>query len=185
MKSSVLSRRRAFTLVELLVVIAIIGILVALLLPAVQAAREAARRMSCQNNLKQLGLAIHNYHDTFKSFPITYSNNNYSNGAGARYISWIGVTLPFFEAKNLGDQINFSYGLGDDPEITLNGGTLANPNPGSNPWVAMQSVPALLCPSDGNNGNGKMASRANVGGTWGITNYNRFPTLRTESPVTV
>src|SRR5688572_12271394 len=107
MKVSVLRRRSAFTLVELLVVIAIIGILVALLLPAVQAAREAARRMSCQNNLKQLGLAVHNYHDTFKSMPINYSNNNFSQAAGARYASWIAVTLPFFEARNLADQINF------------------------------------------------------------------------------
>jgi len=71
-----MKHRRAFTLIELLVVIAIIAILIALLLPAVQQAREAARRSSCKNNLKQIGLALHNYHDVFRTFPY---------GAAARY----------------------------------------------------------------------------------------------------
>ncbi|MDA1018396.1 MAG: DUF1559 domain-containing protein [Planctomycetota bacterium] len=96
-------RKKGFTLIELLVVIAIIAILVALLLPAVQQAREAARRSSCKNNLKQLGLAIHNYHDTFSMFPI---NTGWRNGGG-RSKSWILSTLPQMEQGALYKKINF------------------------------------------------------------------------------
>ncbi len=95
-------RKRGFTLVELLVVIAIIGVLVGLLLPAVQAAREAARRMQCSNNLKQLTLALHNYESSFKAFPPAGINSN--------HMSWLVMSLPFIEQGNLYNQFNFNQG---------------------------------------------------------------------------
>lgn len=104
-------RSRGFTLVELLVVIAIIGILIALLLPAVQAAREAARRSQCSNNLKQLGLALHNYHDTYKKFPPlaqgTDNVANRSDGLGSNYFYLSGVAgmLPFMEQQAIYDEL--------------------------------------------------------------------------------
>lgn len=104
--SKVLSSRptahRGFTLVELLVVIAIIGVLVALLLPAVQQAREAARRMQCSNHLKQLGLALHNYHDTHGSFPPGAISEN--------FLSWAVFILPQMEQGALHDLFNFNRG---------------------------------------------------------------------------
>src|SRR5438874_1669093 len=100
-------RGSGFTLVELLVVIAIIGVLVALLLPAVQAAREAARRTQCSNNLKQLGLAMHNYHDVAGRLPC---NINRVGGAtnDRNQASQLVNLLPYIEQKSLYDQINFS-----------------------------------------------------------------------------
>ena len=89
--------RRGFTLVELLVVIAIIGILVALLLPAIQAAREAARRTQCSNNLKQLGIAMHNFHDMYKTFPVGQANEDNI------YFSWGPYILPFMELQAIQD----------------------------------------------------------------------------------
>ena len=118
-------RRRGFTLVELLVVIAIIGVLVALLLPAVQAAREAARRMKCSNNLKQLSLALHNYEDTHKTLPPAGINSN--------EMSWLVMTLPFIEQKNMYDQFNFNQGGWN----ALNRITI----------VKGVKIPAITCPS--------------------------------------
>ena len=137
--------RRGFTLVELLVVIAIIGILVALLLPAVQAAREAARRMSCGNNLKQLALACHNYSDTYKSLPW---NNDLGNSTAPgnpqnrwNQLSWIVTVLPYIEQSPLQDKI---YQQGP----TL-GGYNVRENLNNMPANLRESViPSIICPSN-------------------------------------
>lgn len=101
-------KKLAFTLVELLVVIAIIGVLIALLLPAVQAAREAARRTQCTNNLKQLGLALHNYHDVNKKFPHNGVPQSGSGTSMQRGPSWIFRTLPFLEQENAIDLVDYT-----------------------------------------------------------------------------
>src|SRR5262245_40794548 len=93
--------RPAFTLVELLVVIAIIVVLVALLLPAVQAAREAARRMKCQNAEKQLALATHSFHDTYNMFPCAVD----ASVLAPVWLGWIGQSLPYLEQQNLYQQL--------------------------------------------------------------------------------
>jgi prepilin-type N-terminal cleavage/methylation domain-containing protein len=106
-------KKRGFTLVELLVVIAIIGILIALLLPAVQAAREAARRMKCLNNLKQIGLALHNYENSYRSMPPTLCLGS------ANFGEWSAQArlLPFVEQMNVSDSINFSDTYKNQPVI--------------------------------------------------------------------
>lgn len=132
--------RRGFTLIELLVVIAIIAVLIALLLPAVQQARESARRTQCKNNLKQLGLALHNYADSHGMFPAGHMDT-YTDyiSAGARHqFSWLTALLPFIDQGPLYSQINFS-----DADLLVN----ANLNP-KFAAVASVSVPAFICPSD-------------------------------------
>lgn len=109
-------RSQGFTLVELLVVIAIIGVLVSLLLPAVQAAREAARRMSCTNNLKQIGLAMHNFHDTNNKLP----SNIRPDALSTVRVRWATYLLPFMEQTPLYDQIDFNRNW-SDPTVNASG----------------------------------------------------------------
>ncbi len=127
---------RGFTLVELLVVIAIIGVLVALLLPAVQAAREAARRMSCQNNLKQIGLAIQNHHAALKRFPT-------GRGPFPRIFSTQAFLLPYCEQTNLGGSIDFSV---PPTTFTLSSGKVLDGS--KNLPAATAIVSMFACPSD-------------------------------------
>ena len=108
--------RRGFTLIELLVVIAIIAILIALLLPAVQQAREAARRTQCRNNLKQLGLAMHNYHDVFLTFPsgwIAVDAGVPSAHAGTSGLGWGAMLLPQIDQANLYELFNPNVSIAD------------------------------------------------------------------------
>ncbi len=137
------NRKSAFTLIELLVVIAIIAILIALLLPAVQQAREAARRSQCKNNLKQLGLALHNYHDTHKTFPPGAFTEQL--GTGPTYtetgngLSFHVMILPFLEQTALYEKINKNV-------IVWNGATPSGVA-GGNGNYGKQVIPAFLCPS--------------------------------------
>ncbi|MHC2066215.1 DUF1559 family PulG-like putative transporter [Bremerella sp. T1] len=130
--------RHAFTLVELLVVIAIIGVLIALLLPAVQQAREAARRMQCSNNFKQMGLALHNYHDTFGSFPYgaRAGTVTYPNLSG---VNWRTSILPFLEQNALFDQLDFETGSFS--------GYRSFPFAGSNLVLEGLVIDGYICPS--------------------------------------
>jgi prepilin-type N-terminal cleavage/methylation domain-containing protein/prepilin-type processing-associated H-X9-DG protein len=126
------SRREAFTLIELLVVVAIIGVLIGLLLPAVQKVREAGNRLKCENNLKQIGLALHAYHDTNRSFPRGYlASTSYSDGATdtAPGWGWGAFILPHLERDNLYRQLHLDQPVQNSPAIQT-------------------GVPVYVCPSD-------------------------------------
>ena len=149
------NQRSAFTLVELLVVIAIIGILVGLLLPAVQAAREAARRMQCSNNLKQLALATHNYESSFKCFPALTGSSSFSPQARV---------LPFIEQANLQNLIDFRQPLFVGPAFAAQ----------LNPLFAVPAgtvVPTFLCPSDAIEPRRPTTLAGGAPGTFAATNY--------------
>ena len=146
-------RQRGFTLVELLVVIAIIGILIALLLPAVQAAREAARRAQCSNNLKQLGLAFHNYHDAFLSFPPVRCVSGQGGSAGSyaaftnkNAVPWSVFILGFLEQTAISQKWDYSF-----PAVSV--ATALGWPAGAQPYCAANvvlsgaNVPPYICPS--------------------------------------
>ena len=152
-------RRTGFTLVELLVVIAIIGVLVALLLPAVQAAREAARRMSCSNNLKQLALGMHNYHDTHGKLPYAAAHWGYGG--------WVKMTLPFIEQRAIWEKWDHTIVYSTQPNLDL----------------CRIQLKSHMCPTDRwtfstwNNGGQRMANMnyaVNLGNTtvYAVTPYN-------------
>ncbi len=166
-----LKRRSAFTLIELLVVIAIIAILIALLLPAVQQAREAARRTTCRNNLHQLGIALHNYHDTFSCI-VPCSGRR--NGRGGRRQSGFVQLLPYIDQGPVYNMIQ-------------RGGTAASVNGNRNyhgftwvPWdtnhrAVRVQIPMLQCPSDGDTREQAPRQNCNYMFSRGDSNWDHNP----------
>jgi prepilin-type N-terminal cleavage/methylation domain-containing protein len=160
------STRAGFTLIELLVVIAIIAILIGLLLPAVQKVRESAARMQCTNNLKQIGVAFHNYASTYKKVPNAWLqqwNGFGGNGSNRNVTTFWHLILPFLEQEGL-----YKLGTRDNPTIVGFNMTLWS----SMPQVGGVSVPAYLCPSD----NGPLRTGSPTSFTWAFNNQTTPPT---------
>ena len=172
-----LTNRRGFTLIELLVVIAIIAVLIALLLPAVQAAREAARRAQCVNNMKQLGLAIHNYHSVNDKFPMGASSAIYD--ATMVYnvkqnLSLHAAILPFVEQTQVYNSLNFNWGCEDNNTVLC---YLIN-STGTNAQIR-----AFVCPSDPNAGIPDHNGTSNTNNYYGcVGTTTTFSMIGTNAP---
>ncbi|MBI3464491.1 MAG: DUF1559 domain-containing protein [Planctomycetes bacterium] len=172
-----IGRSRGFTLIELLVVIAIIAVLIALLLPAVQMAREAARRTQCRNNLKQIGLALHNYHDTFRTFPPgrmqPYFGNStpLMNPGAACWMGSISVhthIVPYLEQAGVYNAYNFGTSRFRVPP-------LGPPNCPQNSTVVDQKLEVFLCPSEARDPTGFGVPSNNYRYCWGLTYCGGIP----------
>jgi prepilin-type N-terminal cleavage/methylation domain-containing protein/prepilin-type processing-associated H-X9-DG protein len=142
-------RRPGFTLIELLVVIAIIAVLIGLLLPAVQKIREAANRLKCSNNLKQMGLAAMNFESTFGYLPPQHGTVNVNGVVASNDASPQALMLPYIEQSNKYNQFNFNYKTWNDTDVVTGKFTLGPTGIGINLPARIQDIPIYLCPSDG------------------------------------
>ncbi|MDW7995047.1 MAG: DUF1559 domain-containing protein [Gemmatales bacterium] len=170
-------RGRGFTLIELLVVIAIIGLLMALLLPAIQRVREASNRMRCGSNLRQLAIACHNFENDFRTLPRTGFYNPQTNqfsgccGSSLPLWSWIARLLPYIEQQQLYNQIAALQG-GNFDLVTLDQATQGQGgNRSGPPNLLAVNIDVLFCPSDRARGQSPLNNRANIGHFLGLTNY--------------
>jgi prepilin-type N-terminal cleavage/methylation domain-containing protein/prepilin-type processing-associated H-X9-DG protein len=183
-----MNRRRAFTLIELLVVMAIIAILIALLLPAVQQVREAARRVSCQNNLKQISLAVHNYHSAHMVLPPGWISAGDAESDRHNYFAWSALLLPFIEHQVLYSQFDFNSDLDADVNRKYLDVRLASfrcPSDESSPMYHSDAADLDLSVSNYPAIGGHRLCALNAEGAFGLNSRTRFADFKDGTSNTV